>query len=475
MAFLATPAAAHVGAYDVFYEGKAGPYALLVTVRPPPMIPGIAEIEVRSVAGDVERVDATALRVAGAGSTNAPPPDELTRSRDDGRLFTGSLWLMSSGSWQVRLGAAGARGRAETSVPVPAFARRTLRMQGTLAGILAVLLTVLSLGLVSIVGAAAREAGLTPGEPPGEGARRRGRIAMLGALAGVLLVLFLGNLWWGAEARERTELMIYRAPRMDASLEGGNLVLRVGESDWHSRRQINALVPDHGHLMHLFVAREPGLDRLYHLHPERTATGVFSQVLPQMPAGRYRLYADIVRETGFPDTMVAMLDVPDVSGGPLAGDDSAGTAPPLVEGARESDTFDFPDGGRMIRERAEVPIVAGAANELRFRVEDASGAPVTDLVPYMGMAAHAAIVKSDGRVFSHVHPTGTVSMPALMMIGKEEEGAAVDHAHMHHGGMPPVVSFPYGFPEPGLYRIFVQVKRGDRVVTGAFDIRVGGA
>jgi hypothetical protein len=40
------------------------------------------------------------------------------------------------------------------------------------------------------------------------------------------------------------------------------------------------------------------------------------------------------------------------------------------------------------------------------------------------------------------------------------------------GPLPAVVRFPYGFPQPGDYRIFVQVKRAGRIETGVFDARV---
>ncbi|MGH7416251.1 MAG: hypothetical protein ACREKB_00540, partial [Candidatus Rokuibacteriota bacterium] len=101
--------------------------------------------------------------------------------------------------------------------------------------------------------------------------------------------------------------------------------------------------------------------------------------------------------------------------------------------------------------------------QFRFRVEDHNRRPAEDLELYMGMPGHAVFLKKDRSVFAHVHPSGSAPMAALALVDPQAAHAG------HHDRLPPVVSFPYGFPQPGEYRIFVQVKRAGRVETGAFD------
>jgi hypothetical protein len=64
-----------------------------------------------------------------------------------------------------------------------------------------------------------------------------------------------------------------------------------------------------------------------------------------------------------------------------------------------------------------------------------------------------------------------VPMAALAVAQKEAGGSTSEHNMPM--AMSPEVSFPYGFPQAGDYRLFVQVKRGGKVETGVFDTRVG--
>jgi hypothetical protein len=476
--FLVPVCGAHVGSPDVFYEGMAGPYRLLVTVRTPPMIPGIAQIEVRALEGSISDIWIAPLRAVGEGSENAPPPDRMERSLADTRFFTGKLWLMASGSWQVRMEALGAKGKGEMAVPVPAAARRTLTMPKTIGTMLAALMILLVTSMIAIFGAAARESQMEPGAAPSTSLRRRGRVVMAVTAAVLLAILFLGNLWWNTAASERANLMMYKAPPIEASLQNGNtLVLKMGFSSWHDRRKqmlLDKIIPDHGHLMHAFLISVPGLGRFYHLHPDKNGADTFAERLPSMSAGNYALFADVVRESGFPDTMTTRVQFPDVPGGAPKGDDSETLVADGSAAQKLTSLLILPDRSRWEWVRDGQPLHARQPIFLGFRIFDKDGSPAFDLEPYMGMAGHLVIVKQDLTVFAHVHPAGSVPMAALMLLEKQRSGGdAVEHTpEMHEAKMPTEVTFPYGFPQPGDYRLFVQIKRTGQVQTGVFDAHV---
>jgi hypothetical protein len=435
---LARPATAHVGSPDVFFEGDAGPYHLFVSVRMPQVIPGIATIEIRTRTTEIGAITVVPLRLTGPGSEHPPTPDRAERSADDPQFFSAELWLMEHGQLQVRIAVEGARGPGTLAVPITAVAQRTLTMDRTLGVVLLGLMLLLALSLVSIAGAAVREATLEPGVLPTARARRRSRIATAIAAAIVVGILGFGDAWWRAEARAY-EAMVATPWVMNARVEGCRLTFP---------RLVIDVLADHGHDMHLFIVRTPQLDRLAHLHPQRTPDGMIQQ-LPSLPAGRYKLFADIVLPDGLPLTGTAELDLPDLDCPPLAGDDSSWS------GAPSGLAFDRPP---VMRAQIAMP--------LRFRVVNADGTPATDLEPYMAMAGHAAIVRKDLSVFAHLHPNGSIAMPALML-------ARTPHTMFAEGrALPPELSFPYGFPQPGDYRVFVQIKRAGRIETGAFDVTI---
>jgi hypothetical protein len=356
-------------------------------------------------------------------------------------------------------------------------------------------------GVAAMVGASVREAKLEPGATPNPDQERRGRKAMVIALLVVAAVLWYGNAWWNSEARSYSQ-QVYKPMQMKGLVDdSGVLTLRMRDPGWLVRqpgplrralfaRSIDDLVPDHDHLMHLYMIRQPGFDVVYHVHPEQIESGVFQLKLPSIPAGTYRLYADVVHANGFPETMVTTLEVPQGwKGQPLSGDDSNGTAAPWKTASSAETTFTLPDGYRIDWLRGTEPLKPKQPTLFRFRLMDRQGRAPKDMRFYMGMLGHAAFVKTDGSVFAHIHPTGSVSMAAFLLAQNQIQNSrastgmdmgGMDMPEMDHGAMkagvslgtgllPNEVSFPYGFPIPGRYRIIVQMKHGNTIETGIFD------
>jgi hypothetical protein len=148
-----------------------------------------------------------------------------------------------------------------------------------------------------------------------------------------------------------------------------------------------------------------------------------------------------------------------------------------------SRVFRLPDGGTMEWLNDGVPIVAGKPAPMRFIVRNPDGSDAK-LEPYMGMAGHAVVEREDGSVFVHLHPMGTISMASQMAFAMRQPGDTIrgqlgkriseaEMSEMSKAAITSnIVSFPYAFPKPGDYRIWVQVKRGGQVQTAAYAMHV---
>jgi hypothetical protein len=342
----------------------------------------------------------------------------------------------------------------------------------------------LAVGLVFIAGAATREGNLEPGDTPSYAMKRRARIVMAITAVIVFGIIYLGKSWWGVEASNyKRGVNFFKPPEAETQIENGNrLVIHAKGQDpaWSRRVDMGEVLPDHNHLMHLFLISMPGMERMWHLHPQRGDEGAFVENLPDMPAGHYEVFADIVDKEGFPWTLVGQMDLPQIHGTPMSGDDSNWSGAALAAQPADTNVAQFADGYKLVWERGTVPLVANAAMAFKFRLEDKDGQPAKDMEPYMGMAGHAEFVNSDMSVFAHIHPAGSASMAALELAnGGSAPGAEAMDGSMRSMAMPtaaaaldPEVSFPYGFPKSGEYRIFVQVKRAGHVETGVFDAHV---
>jgi hypothetical protein len=462
---------AHVGSKDVFEQVNAGPYQLFVTIRPPLVVPGVATVEIRTSGPEARELRVTPVPMIGEASKHPPTPDAMKRSTADPAFFTGSLWLMASGSWKVIVDVDGAQGKASAGVPVPAIALSVLRMDRSMGLLLGGLGLLLALGIAGIVAAAARESRLQPGVSPDGDRRRRALVAGGVAFGLVVVAVWLGGKWWNVEAADYASY-VYQPLALTPSLHGNTLDLNIGTYVAQNARRSRAntdLLADHGHLMHLYAIREPGMDAVYHLHPAQVAPGDLRTALPAMPAGRYRLFADIVHRSGFPETLTAALDVPaGFQGVALDAEDAAATPSPLNAGEL-GPTDRLPDGYSMVWDRPS----ALTANEpviFRFHLLNAQGQPAADVVPYLGMAGHAAFVKTDWTTFAHTHPEGSAPMQAMMVANGD--AAMTEMAATSTQPVSSTVEFPYGFPAAGRYRIFVQMKHGSTVETGTFDAEV---
>ena len=190
------------------------------------------------------------------------------------------------------------------------------------------------------------------------------------------------------------------------------------------------------------------------------------------------------------------------------------TAGEIVVCGKPGISTPLPDGSTAVWEHEGETLQANRLYPMTFSILNPDGEPA-ELEPYMGMMGHAVVMKHDGSVYIHLHPVGNYSSASQDLIKRrmdddrrlvelppakqfmdsvdqvvasvramsEEErndylmelmghsyDDTADEEGIHAGHS--TVTFPYAFPEPGNYRIWIQMKRNGRVLNTAFDATV---
>jgi hypothetical protein len=186
-------------------------------------------------------------------------------------------------------------------------------------------------------------------------------------------------------------------------------------------RPVTGYTQTHERDLHLIVVRRD-LSGFQHVHPTRTADGLWSIPLTVAGAGQYRVLADF-QPAGRAEPLTLGIDVP-----------AAGTYQPRKPPTEDSHGTDV-DGYHV---ELSGHLEPGKASTLTIRVTR-GGTPVTDLQPYLGALGHLVALRDGDLAYLHVHPnTG------------------------------PELSFTVEVPSPGSYGLFLDFRHGDTVHTATF-------
>jgi hypothetical protein len=248
-----------------------------------------------------------------------------------------------------------------------------------------------------------------------------------------------------ADPFDAREFLVDVAVQPPALRPGVPARLRLTVREPATRAVVRDFVEVHEKRYHLFVISQD-LGYYDHVHPVQQDDGSYIADITLPRAGYYKLYSDFLPLGATPQVVPSVLVTAGFSG------DLASMIPHLVPDATPTRT------ASDMRVSLTLPtdgLAAGRDEKLRYHVVDAlTGAPVTDLEPYLAAFGHTLVLSEDTLHYVHAHPIELLP----------EGGGPV------RGG--PDLTFKALLPRPGRYRLWTQLKRRGVVSTVAFTVDV---
>ena len=270
----------------------------------------------------------------------------------------------------------------------------------------------------------------------------------------------------GAEAHVTGQVLVTETAPLTANLS-------ITFSDAATGTQITDFAEELTQQLHV-LAVDSSLTRLVHEHVKAASPeGVFTAQMQFPRAGTYHIYADAVPD-GF-GQQVLRFDV-------QIGGEQEEVKQPVPQRFSAADKIKLASGDYEIELDASA-LVAGEESMLKIAIMK-DGEPATDLHPYLGVPAHAVLVKADDLSYVHAHPMdesqaeehgihgghadaamahdGHGSHPAATEAGPQSHGH--DHADMTRT-VSPAMTLHMTPPGAGDYTLFLEFIGGDQVHT----------
>jgi hypothetical protein len=420
----AAPASADSTGGDISVAQTLGDRDLTLVLRRVTAVPGPLRVDVITHAGSPAGTLTVALGPGSQGQVHlgpAPGPYGVT------------LHVARAGSWELAVSDGVRTARVPFVVARPAISPAERAVYGgfVAAGVL------LLVSLVVAVRARRRLWALVPATGVVAGLA----VAVTGALLSASMLLPAPPL---------------SRPPVSLSVHGDALYL----TDATTGLPVDDLVVHDGALMHLLAVGPGG--QLRHVHPIRTAPGVFSVSAAFPWAGHYAIAAELMRQGGGAQMIRSATGLDVADGSPTA------PATPLrvTSGRRATTTV------------SGVPVSVAAIGTSAITLIATIGETPT-LQPWLGMLGHLIVVgplpagddAQSAPVWAHAHSMGDLTsmggmhggaMPEMAGLMPVNGDSAADETVAAYG---PSLSFTYTFSQPGRYRLWIQAERDYRILT----------
>lgn len=268
----------------------------------------------------------------------------------------------------------------------------------------------------------------------------------------------------GAEAHVTGQVLVTETAPLTANLS-------ITFSDAATGTQITDFAEELTQQLHV-LAVDSSLTRLVHEHVKAASPeGVFTAQMQFPRAGTYHIYADAVPD-GF-GQQVLRFDV-------QIGGEQEEVKQPVPQRFSAADKIKLASGDYEIEFDASA-LVAGEESMLKIAIMK-DGEPATDLHPYLGVPAHAVLVKADDLSYVHAHPMDD-SQPgehAMHGDGHGTHAAATEHDPQSHGHdhadmtrtVSPAMTLHMTPPGAGDYTLFLEFIGGELVHTIAVPLEL---